>query len=84
MSTPMYSTASAGPPPRLGSALSEAIRMLRVAAQRVGAWRTAKKRAAEDREALANMSARQLRDIGISRAVASTLVDTPCVDGYLH
>lgn len=84
MSAPIHSTATAGLPPRLGAALSEVMRVLRAGAQTVDAWRAARRRAAQDREALANMSARQLRDIGIVRWDTDVAVDKASIGDYLR
>jgi uncharacterized protein YjiS (DUF1127 family) len=47
----------------------------RAAVQRIDAWLAAQRRAVEDRDAIANMSVRQLRDIGIERSSASTATE---------
>ena len=66
-----YQTATATLPcPR--SSADGAVRSI---AQRIDAWFEARKRAAEDREILANMSDRELRDIGIGRASVNAVAD---------
>lgn len=48
---------------------------LRTTLRRIEAWFEARKRAAEDREVLASMSDRDLRDIGIERASVNAVAD---------
>jgi len=83
MNPPIHSTATAVPPPRLWSSLSDATDAARAAVKRIDAWLAARKRAAEDRDTLANMSARQLRDIGIVRSETSVIDPTRSCD-YLR
>jgi len=52
----------------IGRLLHDAADTLRAAAERLDAWLAARKRAADDLDALAAMSERELRDIGVSRA----------------
>jgi uncharacterized protein YjiS (DUF1127 family) len=75
MSTPIHPTATATVLPRLPFAFGEAIRALRALAQRVDAWVEARKRAREDRYALASMSDRELLDIGIDRGSVNDVAD---------
>jgi uncharacterized protein YjiS (DUF1127 family) len=75
MSTPIHPAPTATAMPRLPSAFIEAIRALRALAQRVDAWLEARKRAREDRYALAGMSDRELLDIGIDRGSVSDVAD---------
>jgi len=57
--------------------------MLRSAIQRLAAWRTARRRAAQERDALANMSARQLRDIGIAQWGTNDVIrETPWIGDF--
>jgi uncharacterized protein YjiS (DUF1127 family) len=51
-----------------GEALRRCTMALRPLARRVDAWLALRKRAADDLDALAAMSERELRDIGVSRA----------------
>ncbi|CAG1005014.1 hypothetical protein BURK1_03164 [Burkholderiales bacterium] len=75
MNTPITPAATAATLPRVPSPLGEALRWLRAMALRVDAWLGARKRAAEDLDALAAMSDRDLLDIGIDRASIHAAAD---------
>ena len=53
---------------RLAIALALGMRAIRRQSRRLDAWLAARKRAAQDRRDLAEMSDRELTDIGVSRA----------------
>ena len=71
-------------PPRRAAAAHDAWRVLRALLRMAEAWHQRRRRAAADREALANMSDRELTDIGIPRgslhaaAERAWLRDLPC------
>lgn len=73
MNTPTAQTAYSSALPRIALAAVAAAEALYALALRVDAWLVARKRAADDREALASMSDRDLMDIGISRASADAI-----------
>jgi uncharacterized protein YjiS (DUF1127 family) len=68
MNTPTTQAAYSSALLRIALAAVAAAEALYTIALRVDAWLAARKRAADDREALAGMSDRDLMDIGISRA----------------
>ena len=71
-------------PPRSAAAAQDAWRTLCAFARQAEAWHQRRRRAAADRETLANMSDRELMDIGIPRgslhatAERTWLRDYPC------
>ena len=69
MNTTMHSpTGAANPSGPVLSAFSDALAALRAIARSVDAWVAARQRAAQDLDAFACMSDRELRDIGMDRA----------------
>ena len=68
--------------PRLPRSRRESRRTVRAVLQAFDAWLKARKRIAEDRDALANMSDRELRDIGIERASVNSVADGAWVREY--
>lgn len=69
MNTTMPSPiAAARPPSPVLSMFSAAIDALHAIARSIDAWLAARQRAAEDLDAFASMSERELRDIGMNRA----------------
>lgn len=69
MSTPMHAPVTmAGPPSPLPSAFSAALITLRRFTLTIDSWLETRKRIAQDRDALASMSDRELIDIGMNRA----------------
>ena len=73
MNTPMSSTAVAMPV--APAAIARAAALWRALVSFAEAWSANRRRMADDQEALAHMSDRQLLDIGISRATAEAIVD---------
>jgi uncharacterized protein YjiS (DUF1127 family) len=53
---------------RIGNSLHRGAAVLRTLGERLDAWLATRRRAVEDRDVLAGMSDRELRDIGVSRA----------------
>ena len=74
MYTPTAPNASSVAFPTIHAVAADAMQSLRALLSFVEAWSAARKRVADDREALASMSDRQLIDIGISRATADEIV----------
>jgi len=68
MNAPTAQAASSAPSSRIAVLAVAAAQVLYTLALRADAWLAARKRAAEDRQALARMSDRDLMDIGVSRA----------------
>ena len=69
MNTTMHPPIAAANPPRpVQSQFSDAIHALLAIARSIDAWLAARQRAAQDLDALASMSDRELRDIGMNRA----------------
>ena len=69
MHTTMRSpVATANPPGPVLSTFSDAINALHAIARSIDAWLAARQRAAQDLDAFASMSDRELRDIGMNRA----------------
>ena len=60
---------------------SSAVGTLRSIARRIDAWLKIRRRAAEDRDTLAGMSDRDLRDIGIVRASVNAVAEGTWVRG---
>lgn len=75
MTTPMSASAAPIGAPALPAAIARAAQSLRALVSFAEAWTATRRRMADDREALAHMSDRQLLDIGISRATAEAIVD---------
>ncbi len=75
MATPIHSAAAAAPLRAPPSALIDAMNALRRVAQSIDAWLDARERAAADRDLLARMSDRELKDIGIDRGSASAVAE---------
>ena len=75
MSTLTAHTASQGALPRIALAAVAAAEALHALALRVDTWLAARRRAAADRQALANMSDRDLSDIGVVRASVDAIAD---------
>jgi len=82
MTISLHQAASAAPPTPLGLAIAAALRALGAIARGVRAWLEAGRRAASDRDALASMSDRELKDIGLHRASASAVTDGMWVRDY--
>ena len=61
-------------PPRY-AVLDETARVLRVIVNRIGNWLEMRERASADRDTLAQMSDRELADIGLDRARANAIAD---------
>ena len=84
MSGTLVSGARPCAPPRLAALVHEGWRALRTLLRHLHAWHQQRRRAAADRESLANMSDRELMDIGIPRgslhaaAGRAWLRDYPC------
>jgi uncharacterized protein YjiS (DUF1127 family) len=82
MSTPIHPAAPALP--QLPTVLGETARVLAALAQRLDAWLKHRRRARQDREALAGMSDRELADIGLDRGSVDAVAggawtrDDPC------
>jgi len=69
MNTTMHSAAATAIPHRpVQSQLSDAINALHAILRSIEAWLAARHRATQDLDALAGMSDRELRDIGMNRA----------------
>ncbi len=69
MNTTMHSPAATANPSRpLYSQLNDAINTLRAIWRSIDAWLAVRQRAAQDLDAFASMSDRELRDIGMDRA----------------
>ena len=79
MNTPMHSATVALP--SAPAAMARAAALWSALVSFAEAWAANRKRMADDREALAHMSDRQLLDIGISRATAEAIVDGHRFDG---
>ena len=75
MSTLTARSPSPGALPRIALAAVAAAEALHALALRVDAWLAARRRAADDRQALANMSDRDLSDIGVVRASVDAIAD---------
>ena len=69
------SCVAAAPCPARGFSLIDAKRALHACALSVGAWRHAKGGGPADRFLLANMSERELNDIGLTRAAVESVAD---------
>ena len=72
------------PPQDFVERLTTIVGALRALTRRIDAWREARRRAAEDRAALANMSDRELHDIGISRTSIEAVVQRSWAREYPH
>lgn len=59
----------------IGDTLHAGAVTLRMLGKRLDVWLATRKRAADDRDVLAGMSDRELRDIGISRASIDPIAD---------
>jgi uncharacterized protein YjiS (DUF1127 family) len=69
MSAPTHSpVATATPPSPLPAVFSDAMKALHEFARTLDSWLAKRQRVAQDLDALASMSDRELRDIGMNRA----------------
>ena len=84
MTPRIHPAATAAPSRLVFCALIEAINALRGLAQTIDGWVEARRRAAADRDVLANMSDRELLDIGIVRASVDAVADGTWARDYLH
>ena len=75
LNAPMSSTTPPIALPAAAAAIAAAAQRWRALVSFAQAWSAARRRAADDRDALANMSDRELQDIGISRATAGAVVE---------
>ena len=75
MSTLTARSPSSGTLPRIALAAVAAAEALHAAAVTFDAWLALRRRAAQDRDALAGMSDRDLMDIGVSRASVDAIAD---------
>ncbi len=75
MNAPTAQAAYSSALPRIALLAVAAAEALYALALRIDAWLAHRKHAADDREALAGMSDRDLMDIGISRASVDAIAD---------
>ncbi len=75
MNTPTAQAASSSALPRIALLAVAASEALYALALRIDAWLAGRKRAADDRQALAGMSDRDLMDIGVNRASVDAIAD---------
>lgn len=82
MTTSTHSAAATAPLARAFIAFGAAWRALGAIGRNLDEWSQARSRAAIDRDALANMSDRELRDIGLHRSCVNAATDRSWIRDY--